>query len=195
MKSRHCLTIAGAALSTLLLAPAHSGARGEVLNPWDVVAQTHAEERARAASIRAEARDQVDNATRRDRRKAAAKVAKLQKAARARMNEREREAAFDRSFAEISARFQPDYGPGGPFQEGYDPGSRRGYYGAGYGTGYGSGRGSATQEPPPVAERVASRPGIVISPYAPGRGYVDVRGIAPGTEVRDPYTGRSFVVP
>ncbi len=38
-------------------------------------------------------------------------------------------------------------------------------------------------------------PGYIRSPYAPDAGWVDVRGIAPGTSVICPYTGRIFVVP
>ena len=47
----------------------------------------------------------------------------------------------------------------------------------------------------PTAERVPGKPGIVVSPFAPEEGYVDVRGLLAGTEVRDPYSGRVFVVP
>jgi len=47
----------------------------------------------------------------------------------------------------------------------------------------------------PSGVSVADRPGYVRSPYAPDLGLVDVRGIPPGTEVRDPYTGRIFLVP
>lgn len=47
----------------------------------------------------------------------------------------------------------------------------------------------------PVASPVAARPGYVISPYAPGSGYVDVSGIPSGSNVRDPYSGKIFRVP
>jgi len=39
------------------------------------------------------------------------------------------------------------------------------------------------------------KPGFVTSPYAPGAGYVDVRGFPINTEVKDPYTGQMFLVP
>gem|GEM_PF-2262092 len=47
----------------------------------------------------------------------------------------------------------------------------------------------------PVASTVPGRPGYVVSPFSPGSGYVDVNGLAPGTQARDPYTGRIFTVP
>jgi general secretion pathway protein D len=42
---------------------------------------------------------------------------------------------------------------------------------------------------------VPGKPGFVTSPYAPRAGYVDVRGFPVNTEVKDPYTGRMFLVP
>lgn len=40
-----------------------------------------------------------------------------------------------------------------------------------------------------------NKPGFVISPYAPSAGLVDVRGFSAGTEVRDPYSGRTMMIP
>jgi hypothetical protein len=62
---------------------------------------------------------------------------------------------------------------------------------------------TATQPPPQAPEvkkpeygiAVPGKPGFVQSPYAPGSGYVDVRGFPKGTEVKDPYSGRIFLVP
>ena len=47
----------------------------------------------------------------------------------------------------------------------------------------------------PVGIRVPNKEGIVKSPYAPNRGFVDVRGFPGGTEVKDPYTGKVFLTP
>jgi hypothetical protein len=61
--------------------------------------------------------------------------------------------------------------------------------------------GPADTAPAPVVKNyeygkpVPGKPGFVTSPYAPTQGYVDVRGFPPGTEVKDPYTGKIFLVP
>ena len=47
----------------------------------------------------------------------------------------------------------------------------------------------------PYAIPVAGKPGFVTSPYSPTQGMVDVRGIPSGTEVKDPYSGKSFLTP
>jgi hypothetical protein len=61
--------------------------------------------------------------------------------------------------------------------------------------------------PPPVAAStkvakgdypygipVPGKPHLVESPYSPGK-YIDVEGFPPGTEVKDPYTDKIFLVP
>jgi hypothetical protein len=68
---------------------------------------------------------------------------------------------------------------------------------------------SPTNPPPPVpdnpppqsgnlpyATKVPGKPGFVFSPYdGANKGYIDVRGFPMGTEVKDPYSGKSFLVP
>jgi hypothetical protein len=53
-------------------------------------------------------------------------------------------------------------------------------------------------EPPaqyPIARIVPGKPGYVFSPYDPSGGYVDVNGFTSGSKVRDPYSGKIFLVP
>ena len=47
----------------------------------------------------------------------------------------------------------------------------------------------------PYATPVAGKQGFVTSPHAPEAGLVDVRGMSPGQQARDPYTGKIFLVP
>lgn len=47
----------------------------------------------------------------------------------------------------------------------------------------------------PYAKPVPGKVGFVFSPYDQYKGYIDVRGFPPGTEVKDPYSGKSFLVP
>jgi len=47
----------------------------------------------------------------------------------------------------------------------------------------------------PYAKPVPGKPGFVFSPYDQYKGYIDVRVFPPGTEVKDPYSGKSFLVP
>src|SRR5881392_245300 len=42
---------------------------------------------------------------------------------------------------------------------------------------------------------VPGKKGFVTSPFSPQSGYIDVRGFAPGTPVKDPYTGKIFLTP
>lgn len=47
----------------------------------------------------------------------------------------------------------------------------------------------------PTAKAVPDKPGYVFSPYDPNGGYVDVSGFSPGSKVKDPYSGKIFLVP
>ena len=42
---------------------------------------------------------------------------------------------------------------------------------------------------------VPGKQGLVTSPFSPDNGYIDVRSFPPGTEVKDPYTGKIFLTP
>jgi hypothetical protein len=57
-----------------------------------------------------------------------------------------------------------------------------------------SSRAVSTQPEFPTAKPVAGKPGYVYSPSDPGK-YVDVSGYAPGSKVKDPYSGKIFLVP
>jgi len=47
----------------------------------------------------------------------------------------------------------------------------------------------------PYGIPVPGQKGMVTSPYLPEGNYIDVSGFAPGTAVKDPYTGKIFRVP
>ena len=54
---------------------------------------------------------------------------------------------------------------------------------------------AAPKEDLPFGSKVIGKPGMVYSPYAPDKGWVDVDGLRPGTKVKCPYTGKNFRVP
>ena len=47
----------------------------------------------------------------------------------------------------------------------------------------------------PYGIPVPGKQGLVTSPFSGNSGYIDVSGIPPGTEVKDPYTGDIFLTP
>lgn len=47
----------------------------------------------------------------------------------------------------------------------------------------------------PTAKPVPGKAGYVFSPFDPSGGYVDVTGYSPGQKVKDPYSGKIFLVP
>jgi hypothetical protein len=47
----------------------------------------------------------------------------------------------------------------------------------------------------PYAIPVPGKQGFVTSPFAPESGYIDVHQFAPGTAVKDPFTGKVFLTP
>ena len=47
----------------------------------------------------------------------------------------------------------------------------------------------------PYAVPVAGKKGFVTSPFAPDAGYIDVSKFPPGTEVKDPFSGKIFRTP
>ena len=47
----------------------------------------------------------------------------------------------------------------------------------------------------PYGIPVPGQKGMVMSPYLPERNYIDVSAFTPGSAVRDPYTGKIFLVP
>jgi len=47
----------------------------------------------------------------------------------------------------------------------------------------------------PYAIPVPGKKGLVTSPFAPDSGYVDVSKFPPGTEVKDPFSGKIFRTP
>lgn len=53
----------------------------------------------------------------------------------------------------------------------------------------------SSQKDLPYGTPVPGKPGYVTSPWAPDKGYVDLRGFPPGTEVKCPYTGKLFLAP
>ena len=47
----------------------------------------------------------------------------------------------------------------------------------------------------PYGIPVPGHKGMVTSPYSPEGNYIDVSAFTPGSAVKDPYTGKIFLVP
>jgi hypothetical protein len=56
-------------------------------------------------------------------------------------------------------------------------------------------RNPSAQAQIPTAKPVPGKPGYVFSPFDPSGGYVDITGYASGQKVKDPYSGKIFLVP
>jgi hypothetical protein len=56
-------------------------------------------------------------------------------------------------------------------------------------------RTTTTTQSLPTAKPVPGKPGYVFSPFDPSGGYVDVTGYTSGQKVKDPYSGKVFLVP
>jgi hypothetical protein len=56
-------------------------------------------------------------------------------------------------------------------------------------------RNASNQTQIPTAKPVPGKPGYVFSPFDPSGGYVDVTGYSSGQKVKDPYSGKIFLVP
>jgi hypothetical protein len=56
-------------------------------------------------------------------------------------------------------------------------------------------RNASSQTQIPTAKQVPGKPGYVFSPFDPSGGYVDVTGYKSGQKVKDPYSGKIFLVP
>jgi len=54
---------------------------------------------------------------------------------------------------------------------------------------------TTTVDATPLATLVPDKPGCVYSPFGQNAGYIDIKGLAPGSLAKDPYTGRVFRVP
>ncbi|HEY2138637.1 MAG TPA: hypothetical protein VGH00_01050 [Chthoniobacterales bacterium] len=54
---------------------------------------------------------------------------------------------------------------------------------------------SSSQSQIPTAKPVPGKPGYVFSPFDASGGYVDVTGYTSGQKVKDPYSGKIFLVP